>query len=93
MWFHMTKMENWVILSSKMGDIKFNDGWGVNIELKFPELLPKLLVKRASKKQKWSECLTSLTSFFQTLCQKCDFMNSEMDILQKQMDKWTRDCI
>jgi hypothetical protein len=74
----------------KLGDIKFNDGWAKNIELKFPELLPKLLVKRASKKQRWSECLTSLTSIFQTLRQKRDFTDSEIDILQKQMDKWPR---
>jgi hypothetical protein len=69
----------------KSGDIKFNDGWAENIELKFPELLSKLLVKRTSKKQKWSDCLTSLTSIFQTLFQKRDFTDTEIDILQKQM--------
>jgi hypothetical protein len=66
---------------------------GKNIKLKFPELLPKLLVKRASKKQKWSECLTSLTSIFITLRQNRNFTDSEVDILQKQMDKWTRNWI
>jgi hypothetical protein len=47
-----------------LGELKVNDRWDKQVEAKIPELVGMLLVKPTSKKDKWLECVTTLSSIF-----------------------------